>query len=181
MWVREWRRQASSNPVRARLTMLLRFLELDPTSLRVPAWRRRLHTDWELRRTACDFFPHPRMLMEQSAAVCDAPLAINAPGQRPVPCFLRGAAAPTCWSVPYALCPRCFAEVTPGWGNSRLGSNALANCFDGEGLHLYQPSPPPRIAIRGLGVPSALLEPNQNRFRPVRIGHHETTMRSQAG
>ena len=43
------------------------------------------------------------------------------------------------------------AEVTPGRGElPGLVSMLLANCSDGEALHVYQPSLPPRIAIRGL-------------------------------
>ena len=59
------------------------------------------------------------------------------------------------------------AEVTPGRGEfPALVSMLLANYCDGEALHVYQPSLPPRIAIRGLDC-SALLNQNQNQFRPL--------------
>ena len=58
--------------------------------------------------------------------------------------------APTVPS-PTLFNPGASAEVTPGCGElPALVSMLLANYCDGEALHVYQPSLPPRIAIRGL-------------------------------
>ena len=47
--------------------------------------------------------------------------------------------------------PGASTEVKPGRGElPALVSMLLANYCDGEALHVYQPSLPPRIAIRGL-------------------------------
>jgi hypothetical protein len=73
--------------------------------------------------------------------------AITLPVKRPVLMLsLMGAAG-------LQLCRplHSSAEVTPGRGElPALVSMLLANYCDGEALHVYQPSLPPRIAIRGL-------------------------------
>ena len=64
-------------------TILLRFVELDLTAAVVPAWRRQLRTDWELRRTAVIFYPHPRRQLDTIRPVVILP-AITLPVKRPV-------------------------------------------------------------------------------------------------
>jgi hypothetical protein len=78
--------------------------------------------------------------------------------------------APTVPS-PTLFNPGASAEVTPGCGElPALVSMLLANCFDGEALHVYQPSLPPRIAIRGLDCSALLtrtrISPGRYRERP---------------
>src|ERR1035441_1688734 len=109
----------------------------------------------------------PAALIDSVAAVLSAPTSGRAIGHSPPsgdtpryhPAGQKASAhalldgcgwAPTVPS-PTLFNPGASAEVTPGRGElPALVSMLLANYCDGEALHVYQSSLPPRIAIRGL-------------------------------